>query len=70
MFSVWLIFLTLEICCTLNCLSETMTIFLNYLLKVKVKITEIKNCLKMCIFSYSGNLFTICCDIVIVLGLY
>ena len=42
MFSYWLLLLTLEICCTLNCLSEIMTINLNYLLKVKVKVIEIK----------------------------
>ena len=48
MFSYRLLLLTLETCCTLNCLSEIMTIFLNYLLKVKVKVTEIRDFLKMC----------------------
>ena len=52
MFSYRLLLLTLEICCTLNCLSEIMTIFLNYLLKVKVKVTEIRNWLKCVVFSH------------------
>ena len=67
MFSFWLLFLTLEICCTLNCLSEIMTIFLNYLLKVKVKVTEIRNCLKMCIFFIFK---VICLQFVVILPLY
>ena len=67
MFSYRLLLLTLETCCTLNCLSEIMAIFLNYLLTVKVKVTEIRDCLKMC------NLFifkVVCLQFVVILSLH
>ena len=67
MFSYRLLLLTLETCCTLNCLSEIMTLFLNYLLKVKVKVKEIRDCLKMCIFFIFK---VICLQFVVILSLH
>ena len=67
MFFYRLLLLPFETCYTLNWLSEIMTIFLNYLLTVKVKVTEIGDCLKMCIYCLFK---VICLPFVVILSLH
>ena len=64
-FSYRFLLLTLEICYNLYYLSESMTVFLNCLLKVKV--TETRNWLKICNFLIFKE---ICPQFVVILSLY